>query len=269
MAIHSSKIYPIHQPKLMQITCFGELSIHIHGIKIDMQAWTSPKVYQLFVLMIASGGENIPAHQICDTLWPDQDSDKALQNFEFILRRLRQTLQQHLPDHLKANQVIQLQQHKLSLNKEHCHIDAWSIAQQLQEIRNYHWDNKHHQARSMEEQIATMIHGTFLEGEEDNIIFQYRHTWHTRICNWIDETLTHWQKQHTSHYQMMRLLDIGLKIDPSSERLLCHRLHILHQSGYHNDAIRYYQDWASLLLQTFGLKPSPKAQQAYQSLLSQ
>ncbi len=269
MVIKLTELHATHDEYPVQITSFGELSVRIHGEFVDVQTWKSPRVYQLLLLIVAAGGRNIPTHYICDTMWANQDADQAMQNLEFILRRLRQTLQKHLSDNLKANQVILLQHGKISLNPMYCHIDTWHLDNHIKQAKSLHLDGSHAQAHSIEQQALHMIHGGFLSGESESIVSGYRHAWHTRICNWINETASLWQKQHLDHHKIISLLDAGLEIDPYSERLLCQRMYILQQEGYSNDAIRYYQDWASLLLQTFGLKPSPIAKEAYQSILNQ
>jgi len=269
MVIKLTELHATHDEYPVQITSFGKLSICIHRKSIDIHRWKSPRVYQLLLLIVAAGGKNIPTHYICDSMWPSQEADKAMQNLEFILRRLRQTLQKSLPKQLKANQVILLQHGKINLNPIYCHIDTWHLDGYIKQAKSLHVRNRHAQAHSIEQQALQMIQGRFLSGESENIVSGYRHAWHTRICNWINETASLWQKQHMNHHKIISLLDTGLEIDPYSEQLLCQRMHILHQEGYSNDAIRYYQDWASLLLQTFGLKPSPIAQEAYQNILNQ
>jgi len=268
MAIQLSEHHAtVHYEQPIHITSFGTLSVHMDGESMDVQTWKSPKVYQLLVLIVAAGGRHIPVHYICDRMWPNQEADKAMQNFEFILRRLRQTLQSNLPKPLKANQVVLLQHGKISLNPMHCSIDSWQLDASIQQAKALRAKHQYTQAHRMEQQVLQMIHGDFLSGESEELVSAYRHTWHTRMCNWIGETATLWHKQEVAHHDIISLLDAGLNIDPYSEQLLCQRIHILHQAGYRNDAIRYYQDWASLLRQTFGLQPSHKVQQAYQAIV--
>jgi len=226
----------------------------------------APKVYQLLLLLIASGGKNIPTHDICDTIWSCQEADYAMQNLEFILRKLRQTLQKYLPQNLRANQIIQLQHGKISLNQQYCTLDTWCFEELQHQAKALRLQREDQQAYAIEKTIQHIIQGSFLPGEAE-MISSHRHAWHNRLCNWLDTTISHWKHDEHIHFsEIMDLLDIGLDIDPYSERLLCHRIQLLHQAGYQNDAVRYYQDWASLLFQQFKLKPSPIAQQAYQKL---
>jgi DNA-binding SARP family transcriptional activator len=261
VALHNTDI-----KKLIHIRCFGQFSLQIHGKHISMHAWKSPKVYQLFLLIAAEGGQDVSTSSICDMLWPSHDADHALQNLEFILRRLRKTLQEYLPSPLKANQVIQLQHGKISLNESYCSIDSKTIDRHMIQAKVLRQQRKHEQAYVIEQKIQNLLSGGFLSGEPE-LIAHHRYAWHSRLCNWIDQTTEHWKNEHHIHHAtIIDLLDTGLDIDPCSERLLCQRMQVLHQAGYRSDAIRYYQSWASLLLQTFGLEPSPIAQQAYQAV---
>jgi len=267
MAKHRiTKLHPLGD-EIIQITTFGKLSVTIQGQCTAVQTWKSPKVYQLLLLIVAAGGQNISTQYICDTMWPNQEADHAIQNLEFILRRLRQTLQKHLPSPLKANQVIQLQHGKISLNESYCRIDNQTIDAYMIQAKELRQHQKHQQAYAIEQKIQNLLTGSFLGGESE-LASVHRHAWNNRLCNWIDQTTEHWKSEHDIHHSsIINLLDTGLEIDPCSERLLCQRMEVLHQAGYRNDAIRYYQSWATLLLQTFGLQPSPIAQQAYQAVI--
>jgi len=261
-----TKLHFFKHIKPIQIKTFGEFSVCIDGQCIGVQTWRSPKVYQLLLLIVAAGGQKLSIHHICDAMWGHQEGDQALQNFEFILRRLRQTLQKYLPQNLKANQVVQLQHGKVSLNPSYCTLDSDMIQQYMKEGKELRMLGKHRQAYCMAQKVTAMIQGGFLEGEID-LIHHYRHAWHARLCSWVDETAAYWKQKGVHYTEIISLLDTGLGIDPCCERLSCLRMQVLHQAGYSNDAIRYYRSWAALLFQVFGLEPSPVAQQAYQSVM--
>ncbi len=256
----------MHIIKPIHITCFGELSVRIHGECIAVHRWNSPKVYQLLLLLVASGGQQISGHTICDWLWPDHEADKAHQNFEFTLRRLRQLLQKHLGVNFKANQVIPLHHGKVCLNHDDCDIESCVVNHAMQQSKKFRRNQAHQRAYQLEQEIIGMIQGAFLQGEGE-LVYHQRQAWHVRLCNWIDETATYWRNDaDISLHHITELLDVGLHIDPYSERLLCQRIEVLHQAGYQVDAICHYQQWSALVLQGFGIRPSQATQQIYQRI---
>lgn len=256
----------MHAIKPIQIACFGRLSVRVHGKCIAVHAWNSRKVYQFLLLLVASAGQRLSSSVICDRLWPDHEADKAHQNLEFTLRRLRQLIQKPLGKNIQSSQVIPLQQGKISLNRDYCDIDCCVLQHAMQQSKKLRRNEAHQQAYLLEQQMITMIQGAFLQGENE-LVYHQRQTCHQRICNWIDETVKHWRNDAgITLHQLTDLLDVGLHIDPYSERLLCQRIEILHQAGYQADAICHYQRWAGLLLQRFSVNPSQSTQQVYQRI---
>ncbi len=255
--------------KPVQIHGFGILSVDIQGKSIDVQAWKKPKMYQLLLFIVAAGGRHIARHEVCDAIWPDQDAGQASQNLEFILRSLRQVFQPHLPACLKANQLIQFQQGKISLNPSYCNMDIWKLDEAMKQAKQLSKNAEYQPLQIVEQRILSTIRGGFLAGESD-LVHHHRHRWHTHLCNWIAAAVEYWRnKQQACHTHIMELLNVGEQIDPCSERLLCLRMQVLHHAGYSADAMRYYQVWSALLQQTHGLQPSSATQRLYRSITQQ
>jgi len=237
------------------ITSFGGLSICINDQCAGVQAWKSPKVYQLLLVIVALGGRNVSVVSICDLLWPDNDGDKAMQNFEFMLRRLRQVLKSKFGGLLRGRQSVMMHHGKVSLNADVFSLDSWrweALSSQARRLRiKEQWES----AFELEQLAMRLLSGPFLQGDHDKILMQ-RDVWHTRTCNWIHDTVGNWlQDVEISHGQVMDLLDRGLLIDPCSEKLCMQRMNILLDNGYKVDAMRVYKNWVTLVKSTLGMSP--------------
>ncbi len=266
LSIQSNELYPADEhpqdaAKPVQISSMGGLVICVHGRDIGVQAWKSPKVYQLLSLIIGMGGKNIAAHQLCDAIWPDVEGDKGMQNLEFILRRLRQVLQPDLGKDLRAVQVILFHQGKVSLNADHCELDIWQWQHTCAQARMLRAQGSHGDASRLEQQAAALISGQFLAGDDGlESITGHRLGWHSHCCGWLDATISLWRNDGCcAYHQMIMLFDIWLQLDPSSERLCMQRMRVLLEEGYSVDARRVYFDWVQLIRDQYGLNPSAQA----------
>lgn len=243
------------QKTAIEIHSFGGLSVCINGQCVRAQEWKSPKMYQLLLAIVVLGGRNVSVSDIGDMLWPDSDGDKAMQNLEFMLRRLRQTLKSHLGDQLRSKQSIILHNSKISLNADIFSLDTWQwerFKSEAQKLRNR---QQYEAALALEQQAASLITGAFLQGDNDRGIMQ-REVWHSRMCNWIHTTVNIWmQDEAIAHEQIIDLLDRGLLINPCSEKLCMQRISILFRAGYKVDAMRAYRSWAMLIKESLGMNP--------------
>lgn len=252
--------------RVIQISSIGGLAITINGNCIGVHNWKSPKAYHLLATIVALGGRNIPIGSIYDAIWSDLDGDKAMQNLEFILRRLRQTLHKCTGNSIKPTQIIQLHNGKISLNPEHCALDIWSWQAYKEQARHWRQDGNPLAARKIEQVAASILSGEFLAGDDELTIHQRQH-WHTRFCNWIHETIDYWKEDDgVSHAEMIALLDVALGIDPCSEKLCMQRMNILLDEGYSVDAMRAFKDWAALVKEVYGLQPSKKIHRAFENI---
>jgi len=253
--------------KPIQISSIGGLAIAVNGQCVGVHAWKSPRVYHLLTTIVALGGRNVSVGSIYDVIWPDIDGDKAMQNMEFILRRLRQTLHKSMGCQIKPTQIIQLHHGKISFNPEYCELDIWAWQSYTEQARMWRQCGNSAAARKIEQMAASILTGKFLAGDEELTICE-RQIWHTRFCNWIHEVIGHWQVDGSvMHAEMMALLDVGLAIAPCSEKLCMQRMNILLDEGYSADAMRAFKDWAMLVKGIHGIQPSGKIHQAYMQIM--
>jgi len=252
---------------IIQINTFGGFSVQVYGQCIGVQAWKCIKVFQLLLVMVAMGGKDVATTQLMDIIWPDAEGDKSFQNLEFNLRGLRKVLQQHVGGGISGNQIILLQHGKLSLNTEIFTIDAWQWESLTRSAEQAHDADDHKAAFTLEKRAAQLLRGEFLVGEHDMIHNQHN-IWRHRCSNWLAKTAHGWYELFSNcHDEQMQLLDIGLQIDPYSEKLCMQRMHVLLDEGYAVDALRTYYAWVELIRTAYCLRPSKQAISLANSLM--
>lgn len=241
--------------KPILISSFGGLKLATKDGCAGIRHWKSPKVYQLMLAIVALGGRNIPAIDIGDLIWPDIDGDKAMQNLEFMLRRLRQVLKESIDPHLQSQQPVLVHHGKISLNHELIDLDLWHWQALASKAKEQREGQHHNEAFTSETAAAALIKGPFLEGDIAYVGFQ-QELWHTRIGNWLHSTVDLWHHDPSiTDGQLFELMDRGILIDPCSEKLCMQRMNILLETGYRVDALRIHKNWATLIREKLGISP--------------
>jgi pentatricopeptide repeat protein len=99
----------------------------------------------LLKALIALGGRDVPEQRLADALWPDLEADAAHESLAAALHRLRRLL--------GANEAILQRSGTLSLNKQHCFVDAPGFEEAL---------NRHGSRAAL-----PLYRGSFLPGDTD------------------------------------------------------------------------------------------------------
>ncbi len=113
-------------PWLLTITTLGSFSILLNGKPIDQSGKLQGKPLELLKYIILYGGKNVGIEPIIDHLWPDVDGDASHHSFETTLYRLRKSL--------GNNNVLVLQNGRVSLNNSYVWIDIWALEHTLKSL---------------------------------------------------------------------------------------------------------------------------------------
>jgi LuxR family transcriptional regulator, maltose regulon positive regulatory protein len=104
-------------PWVLRIQALGSLKVWLDDEPIDSSGKARHKVLDLLKSMIVLGGLQVARTDLADALWPDADGDTALKNLEVTLHRLRKLL--------RNDELIVVQDGKLSFNRQQCYLDVW------------------------------------------------------------------------------------------------------------------------------------------------
>ncbi len=243
--------------KRICVQTFGGLGMQIDGRCSEVHQWRSRKLSQLFGLLVACGGRNVQIRQVIDLLWPDAEGDKAEQNFEFSLRQLRKQLTDRLTTKVSGAELILCHQGKLSLNDRYFTLDIWQWESLCNMADSLYEQNLHQEAFLLEKQAAQLMHGPYLDGEED--VSMRCEIWQQRGSNWLAKTEVRWRENEKIDHASRKLLnEIALRFDPNSERLCMQAMLALLEEGYSADALRLYFSWLHRVKAHYGIKPGQK-----------
>ncbi len=143
-------------PWPIRIYTLGRFAAHCESEAFDSQRKLPKKPLQLLTFLISAGREGIFREKIANRLWPDSDGDRAMQNLNTTLHRLRKLL--------GRDEAVVLRNGQLILDDKVCWVDShhftW-IAQQYDITLIYSNNNEYL------ERALGMYHGPFTTGHEN------------------------------------------------------------------------------------------------------
>lgn len=103
-------------PWPVKIYTLGRFEILLDGKPLPPRRKAPYQILRLLKAIVALGSEAVPASRLIDTLWPDAEGDTGQENLHKSLQRLRRLL--------AIDDLIQVREGKVSLNRQICWVDA-------------------------------------------------------------------------------------------------------------------------------------------------
>lgn len=104
-------------PWLLRIHTLGQFALIVDQTSLNFSGKVPKKPLSLLKALIAHGASEVPEHVLTDALWPDEDADAAHIALNVALHRLRKLLP-------NGNEIVRLQEGRLSLDGDACWIDS-------------------------------------------------------------------------------------------------------------------------------------------------
>lgn len=115
-----------HWPWPVRIYTLGRFAIHRHDKPLRSRSKPQRKPLELLTFVISGGEKSVLRDAVAARLWPDTDGDRAVQNLNTTLYRLRKLL--------GSDKAVVLSNGQLILNSRFCWIDARHFAWLAQQI---------------------------------------------------------------------------------------------------------------------------------------
>ena len=112
-------------PWPLKIYTLGQFEIFSHDEPLRLSAKTPVKPLELLKYLVCSRGQKITREAVADRLWPESDGDRALQNLNTTLHRLRKLL--------CLDQAVIMEKGRLFLNTDLCWVDCWYFEELIQQ----------------------------------------------------------------------------------------------------------------------------------------
>ncbi len=205
------------------------------------------KPLEIIKVLIALGGDNIPESKIVETIWPESDGDAGHQSIATTLHRLRKIV---------GEDIIELKDSRLSLNKNKVWVDAWEFDKLC--------DSQQIETNSMllDKSIA-LYKGLFLAGETDLYwSLTLRDKLHHKYIKLIKQK-GHQLEQSNKWHQACELYQQGLEIDDVTEQFYQRLMYCYIHMERAGEAVKTYRQCFQVLNKKLGIEPSNITKELY------
>jgi two-component SAPR family response regulator len=203
----------------------------------------------------------VAEEQFVDILWPDADGDLAHKSFEMTVQRLRRLI--------GSDEVVQLQERRLSLDLSTCWIDVRELEGLIETIdaawksgepsSDGHW-------LQLSEMALAMYKGHFLPADSSQPwVLSSRERLRSKFLRLIIRLGSHWER----NFQWQKAAEVfqkGLEVDGLAEEFYQHLMRCHHEMGQRAEAVSVYNRCRALLLSSLGIPPSRKTEDLYQAI---
>lgn len=235
----------------ISVICFGEFVVYHQGEPIN---WKTAKVKELFAFFITHLNTYVNRDIIIHSLWPELDYNKAKILLHTTVSHLRKTL-----DSLGYSQALTFTNQSYMLHMEHFYCDAIELETSITNLHNLHIDK-----------IEAMIHlykGMYLEQNGYEWAEKKTQAFNHSLLQLVQKTIDY----HTAiknPYKTLQYLQIFLTYSPYSENAIKHLMLQHIELGNRGEAVKVYQQFASLLQQELGILPDSSTISLYESIIS-
>lgn len=247
-------------PWPVKIYTLGRFSLLIDGQPLQFRGKAQQKPLELLKALIALGGREVSKDRLMNILWPDTDGDKAAHALDTTLHRFRKLV--------GYEQVIQVQERKLSVNAQLCWVDIWALERLLgltqalpgQALRDCEREVQ------LKQQLISLYKDGFLSDDDEPVcIIGYRERLHNRYLNRLCLLGSHWEK-HNQWDQAATLYQQILEKDDRQELIYQRLVTCYRNQGRISEAIATYERCRKALTTHYGIPPSAEMEALYRSL---
>ncbi|MBL1320926.1 MAG: hypothetical protein COA63_007685 [Methylophaga sp.] len=235
-------------PWPVKISCLGKgFEIIKDNELIPTSRKAQKKPLEIIKVLIALGGDNIPESKVVEMIWPESDGDAGHQSIATTLHRLRKIV---------GEDIIELKDGRLSLNKNKVWVDAWEFDKQC--------DSKQIDTNStlLDKSIA-LYKGLFLAGETDLYwSLTLRDKLHQQYIKLIKQK-GHQLEQDNEWHQACELYQQGLEIDDVTEQFYQRLMYCYIHMERAGEAVKTYRQCFQVLNKKLGIEPSKITKDLY------
>ncbi|MFP7473353.1 response regulator [Niallia taxi] len=237
--------------KPLTIKCFSELRIYQDHKLVPFK---TKKAKELFAYLLTHISQYIHKDILIESIWPDQDYQKAKVYLHTCLSHLRKMLAS-----LGYPECISFSNNCYSLSLSQLHCDSISLDKELESLNSITKENKNFVLDLLQQYT-----GPYLELNQYDWANERAQYYHERILILYDKLIEFLEREEPE--KALFLLQQRLKWDPYSDRTVQKSMELLIQRSYRSEAVRLYRDFEELLNNDLDIKPEPSLVKMYHSL---
>lgn len=249
-------------PWPVKIYTLGRFEVHANGEALRFDGKVQRKPMELIKVLAASGGREVAADALIDTLWPEPSQGDGRKALDITVHRLRKLL--------ASDDAVQVFDRQVALNPRKVWVDAWAL-ERLLAPPNVTSPTAEVPIELLEEaapQVLNLFRGQFLAGERDR-------PWQVPIRNRLAGRLQrfalrlgeHWE----SRQQWRRAIDLYqrvVELDPLAELFYRRQMICLEAQGRRAEAVEVYRRCRQTFSLLLGVAPNGETDAVYRRLLA-
>jgi DNA-binding SARP family transcriptional activator len=253
-------IRPVNWPWPVKIFTLGQFKILVDDKPLKESRKAPHRLLDILKTIIALGIHDVEITQILDAIWPEAEADRAQENFEKGIRRLRRLL--------RYEQAILIKQGRVSLNPELCWVDAEAFERLAREGEHARPSGKGDMGLICDQKAMDLYRGPFLwQGREKEPWSELlRDRLRSRLTLTVNRLADYWQAKDQAD-KALDCLQKGVDLDPLAEPLYSRLMKGLSESGRQTEARAIYRRCQLSLMKMEGREPSPETQKLSKQLL--
>ncbi|MBC7946159.1 MAG: hypothetical protein H7X91_13035 [Burkholderiales bacterium] len=217
------------------------------------------KPLALLKATVALGGKAIPQEQLATALWPDEEGDAAHQLFTTVVHRLRKLL--------GYDEVIQIQEGRVSLNPRLCWVDVWAFQRLLNRAEQAGGCGDLDRQWQVLDQALHLYRGGFLAADsEESWALTMRERLRSLFIRNLATLGQHFQAAGR-HDEALACYLRGAEADPLAEEFYQGQIRCYLSMDRRAEGLAAYRRLRQTLSVTLGIAPSASSETLHRSLL--
>jgi len=242
----------------LKIRALGELDVLAGSLRLTHGGWRSARALRLFLLLLVHRFRWVPRDVVLETLWPDAEPEKAINNLRQSILVLRRTLEPDLPRNVESRYV--------RFRNEACRLEAGEgheyDVERLEDVlregeRSWHAGQR---ARAKERYLEAMslYQGDFLaESPYEEFVAAEREHLRDRMLPAI-ERLLELRAAAREWEELVLLSRRALTMDAYRESHYRHLVLAHLNLGHRREALSSYHEYEAMMIKELGLPPSER-----------
>jgi LuxR family maltose regulon positive regulatory protein len=248
-------------PWRFRMYTLSRFAIVKNGKPLRFDGRVRQKPLDLLKALISLGGRDVAIWSIIEALWPDADGDAAQRSFDTTLHRLRSML--------GDDDVLSLQEGKLTLNSRLVWIDAWAFELLIGKAADVVRQPSAHQgpAAALLDKALAFYHRHFLRDVSETWAVSMRERIRSKGLRAVMDLGRYWEDRQNIE-QAIRCYEHGLDIDDLAEELYRRLMAIYRDRKRFAEGLSIYRRCRDVLQALHGIDPSDATEELHRSLLS-